>query len=48
MDTEEPRGSFETSVSFELMYKTVWAWIRGGTLIHNNVLLQIKDPSHKE
>lgn len=40
---DEPRGSFETPVSFELMWKTVYAWIRGATIKHKNVKLQVKD-----
>lgn len=39
MNEIEIRGSFETRVSFELMYKTVWAWIRGARLKHNDVLI---------
>lgn len=38
----EMRGTLETKVTFELVCKTIFAWLTGMTLVHKNILITPK------
>lgn len=37
------RGNFETPVTFEIVWKTIWAWITRKNLVHKDVLIVPKE-----